>query len=110
MKLFLKKPKEKPVLRFWREFSQRADLYRAILAEGEEGEDFEWLDDTLRRKLNACCEGAEAKYSLKLECNRDPVRIVFGCNGDAFLTQIGAWLQEHYPADLRGVIDFLVTP
>lgn len=109
-KFFKKKPKEKNVVRFWQEFEQHADLYYAILAEGEEGEDYEWLEDLLRRRLNECCEGVEAKYELKLEYYRDPMRIVFGCNGDPVLRQIGAWLEAHYPASLHKKLEFAVEP
>ena len=109
-KLFKRKPKEKNAVRFWQEFERHADLYLAILSEGEEGEDFEWLDDLLRRRLNTCCEGTEAKYVLKLECNRDPLRIVFGCERDPVLTLYGEWLSAHYPESLRGKMDFAVEP
>ena len=109
-KLFKKKPKEKNVVRFWKGFEEHADLYYAILAEGEEGEDYDWLEDLLRRRMNECCDGAEAPYELRLEYYRDPIRIVFGCNGNGFLTQIGEWLQAHYPEALRGKIDFAVEP
>ena len=60
--------------------------------------------------MNECCDGAEAPYELRLEYYRDPIRIVFGCNGNGFLTQIGEWLQAHYPEALRGKIDFAVEP
>ncbi len=109
-KLFKRKPKEKNAVRFWEDFEQHAELYLSILAEGEEGEDYEWLEDLLRRRMNACCDGAEAKYELKLESNRDPLRIVFGCNGDSDLALIGKWLEVHYPASLQDKIEFKVEP
>lgn len=38
------------------------------------------------------------------------MRIVFGCNGDPVLRQIGAWLEAHYPASLHKKLEFAVEP
>ena len=43
-KLFPKKIRDKDVIRFWKEFEERADLYLTILSEDDaDSEDREWM-------------------------------------------------------------------
>ena len=91
-KLFAKKPKEKAVVKFWKEFESRAELYADILAEGdEESEDFLWLNGLVGKALKLCC-------------------LVFHHMEDGYLRQVAALLQAHYPPSLEGCIGFTAVP
>ncbi len=106
-KWFAKKPNEKAVKQFWKELEARADLYLDILErEPEDGEDYVWMMNLVRKSLRLCCLDASIGFSFRFENNRDPVRFVFVHNRDEYLKQVAERLQANYPPALAGKIDF----
>lgn len=109
-KLFPKKIRDKDVIRFWKEFEERADLYLTILSEDDaDSEDREWMDVLVKKGLSRICIDADEPFDFGFETERDPVRFVFRHCGDDFLKKAGEKLQEFYPSSLAGKIDFIVA-
>lgn len=110
-KLFAKKPKEKAVVKFWKEFESRAELYADILAEGdEESEDFLWLNGLVGKALKLCCLDSEVGMRFAFDLQAAPPRLVFHHMEDGYLRQVAALLQAHYPPSLEGRIGFTAVP
>lgn len=108
-KLFAKKPKEKTIQKFWKEFEDRAELYADILAEGdEESEDFLWMRGLVGKALKLCCIDSDVGYSFGFDLQRDPVCLVFHHLDDEYLKQVAALLQKHYPPSLEGTVGLIV--
>lgn len=110
-KLFAKKPKEKAVVKFWKEVESRAELYADILAEGdEESEDFLWLNGLVGKALKLCCLDSEVGMRFAFDLQASPPRLVFHHMEDGYLRQVAALLQAHYPPSLEGCIGFTAVP
>ncbi len=109
-KLFKKKANDKAVIKFWKEFEGRAELYADILAEGnEESEDYLWMTALVGKALKLCCLDTTCGYDFGFDTSRDPARLIFHHMNDEYLKQVGALLEKYYPASLSGTIGFAVA-
>ena len=56
LNLFKRKPSDRAIKKFWKEFCGRADLYADILrSEPEDSEDYLWLLEKVGKSLKLCC-------------------------------------------------------
>lgn len=109
-KWFPKKPKDKQIKRFWKDFSERADLFVNILQDNDaESDDFIWMDSLVRRWLKLCCLDSTVGYDFRFEPNREPPRFIFLHKNDGYLKQVGERLAALYPQELNGKIDFIAV-
>ena len=109
-KLFKKKADEKAVIKFWKEFESRAELYANILADGDEdSEDYLWMKGLVGNALKMCCLVRTCGYDFGFDTSRDPVRLVFHHMNDDYLKQVGELLAKHYPSSLANTIGFAVA-
>ncbi len=109
-KLFPKKVKDKYIQRFWRDFSDRAELFVNILQNDErDSEDFIWMQNLVGKSLKLCCLDSAVGYDFSFETQREPVRLVFYHKNDDYLKKVGEKLAQFYPENLKGVVDFTVA-
>ena len=109
-KLFKKKANDKAVIRFWKEFSERADLYADILKDGDaESEDYIWMKGLVGKALKLCCLDTTCGYDFDFDISRDPARLIFHHMNDAYLKEVGDMLAKYYPSELSKTIGFAVA-
>ena len=109
-KLFKKKANDKAVIKFWKEFSERAELYADILRDGDkESEDYVWMNGLVSRALKYCCLDTTCGYDFEFDISRDPARLVFHHMNDEYLRQVGELLLKYYPGELSKTIGFAVA-
>ena len=108
-KFFKKKPNEKAIRKFWKDFEDRSDLCLNILEnEPEDGEDYLWMMSLLRSSLKPCVLDTTVGCSFRFDKNRDPKRFVFMHMNDEYLRAVGEKMKELYPQSLAGKIEFAV--
>ena len=109
-KLFKQKVNDKAVIKFWKEFEERADLYADILAEGDEdSDDYIWMKGLVGKSLKMCCLDTRCGYDFAFDTSRDPVRLVFHHMNDNYLMRVGELLAKYYPSSLANTIGFAVA-
>lgn len=109
-KLFAKKPNDKAIRKFWKEFEERIDLYADILEnEAEDSEDFDWLRQKIGKSLKLCCLDSTVGYDYRLETSRSPVRLVFLHKNNDYLKAVGGRMLALYPEHLANKIAFAVA-
>ena len=109
-KLFKQKANDKAVIKFWKEFEGRAELYADILAEGDEdSEDYIWMKGLVGKSLKLCCLDTRCGYDFAFDTSRDPARLVFHHMNDNYLKQVGELLSKYYPSSLASTIGFAVA-
>ncbi len=108
-KLFKRKPNDKAIKKFWKDFEARADLYLNILeSEEQDSEDYLWLESIVRKSLKPCVLDTKVGCDFRFDTNRDPKRFVFLHMNDAYLREVGEKMKEYYPQSLLGKIEFAV--
>ena len=109
-KLFKKKASDKAVIKFWKEFESRAELYADILADGDEdSEDYLWMKGLVGKALKMCCLDTTCGYDFSFDTPRDPAQLVFHHMNDAYLKQVGELLAKYYPVSIKSKIGFAVA-
>lgn len=110
LNLFKRKPSDRAIKKFWKEFCGRADLYADILrSEPEDSEDYIWLLEKVGKSLKLCCLDTTVGYDFRFDAMRDPVRFVFLHKNDEYLKQVGERMLALYPAELSEKIAFAVA-
>ena len=108
-KFFKKKPNEKAIRKFWKDFEARSDLYLNILEnEAEDGDDYLWMMSLIRTSLKPCVLDTTVGCDFRFDRNRDPMRFVFLHMNDEYLRAVGEKMKEFYPQSLAGKIEFAV--
>ena len=108
-KFFKKKPNEKAIRKFWKDFEARSDLYMNILEnETEDGDDYLWMMSLIRASLKPCVLDTTVGCDFRFDRNRDPMRFVLLHMNDAHLRAVGEKMKELYPQSLAGKIEFAV--
>ena len=109
-KWFPKKPKDKYIKKFWKDFFAHADLFLNILQDNDaESDDYMWMESLVRRWLKMCCLDSTVGYDFKFDTRREPPRLMFLHKNDGYLKQVGERLAALYPQELTGKIDFVVA-
>ena len=109
-KFFEKKPNEKNVVRFWKEFDARSEFYLDVLKkDGEDSEDYIFVISCVKEGLRKCCIDATVPFDFTFNKECEPMRFVFHHYNDRYLQQAGECLLKQFPATLKDRITFLTA-
>lgn len=109
-KLFEKKPNEKAVIRFWKDFENRSEFYLDVLVnDDEDSEDYYFVRSCLKEGLKKCCKDATVAYDFSFNRESDPMRFVFYHRGDDYLKKAADCLAAHFPESLKEKMLFVTA-
>ena len=109
-KLFEKKPNEKTVIKFWKEFTDRADLYLDVLRKDDEySDDYMFVKGCIKDGLRKCCLDATIAFEFSFDRESDPLRFTFRHFNDDYLKKAADCLLRLFPSELRNRVVFLIA-
>lgn len=109
-RLFEKKPKEKTVVGFWKEFDARSEFYLDVLTkDDEDSEDYVFVVSCIKEGLRKCCIDAAVPFEFSFNKDCEPMRFVFSHRNDAYLKQVGEILSKQFPPSLKEKMLFLTA-
>lgn len=109
-KLFKKKVKDKPIIKFWQEFEERSEFYLDVIAnDSEDSEDYLFVCRCIKEGLRLCAIDAEIAYDFSFNKESSPMRFTFHHNNDEYLKGVAERLCALYPQNLKEKMLFLTA-
>ncbi len=109
-KLFKKKVKDKPVIKFWKEFEERSEFYFDVIAnDNEDDEDYIFVTRCIKEGLRLCCIDSEVAFYFSFNSESSPMRFTFHHLNDEYLKSVAERLAALYPQNLNEKMLFLTA-